>query len=382
MKNKNILKFLIFYLIVFIAISMPYSYIQTFLEHVGYDVVERGIILSGAAIVTIVTQFGIGYICDKYKTDKKPFNVTLIILVISALIMYQITHKNFFMHLIFASLVGGLSGAVMSVQDAWTLEVDKSCKENYGTIRAFGAIGWMIGTPIGAFLIEKYGYTAIGPVFAALSILSVLYTIILEDAQKQETTEQIKLSDLKQLFKSKRYIVVVTIFFFIFIISSANLYTVIDKLLALNARETVVGMRGSIQAFVELPLFFAGAYLLKRFGDRKLLIFGTIMYIIRFIGYAVVQTPELILLVTCMQCVTFPIIMITSKTLVDSATPENLKTSGQTIASSIYSGIPALITPLISGFLIQRTSIDFTLLFYGIIGLIPLGLGLMLNKIK
>ena len=41
---------------------MPYSYIQTFLEHVGYDVVERGIILSGAAIVTIVTQFGIGYI--------------------------------------------------------------------------------------------------------------------------------------------------------------------------------------------------------------------------------------------------------------------------------------------------------------------------------
>ena len=128
----------------------------------------------------------------------------------------------------------------MSVQDAWTLEVDKSCKENYGTIRAFGAIGWMIGTPIGAFLIEKYGYTAIGPVFAALSILSVLYTIILEDAQKQETTEQIKLSDLKQLFKSKRYIVVVTIFFFIFIISSANLYTVIDKLLALNARETVV----------------------------------------------------------------------------------------------------------------------------------------------
>ena len=83
-----------------------------------------------------------------------------------------------------------------------------------------------------------------------------------------------------------------------------------------------------------------------------------------------------------MQCVTFPIIMITSKTLVDSATPENLKTSGQTIASSIYSGIPALITPLISGFLIQRTSIDFTLLFYGLIGLIPLGLGLMLNKIK
>ena len=160
MKNKNILKFLIFYLIVFIAISMPYSYIQTFLEHVGYDVFERGIILSGAAIVTIVTQFGIGYICDKYKTDKKPFNVTLIILVISALIMYQITHKNFFRHLIFASLVGGLSGAVMSVQDAWTLEVDKSCKENYGTIRAFGAIGWMIGTPIGAFIIKKYGYTA------------------------------------------------------------------------------------------------------------------------------------------------------------------------------------------------------------------------------
>ena len=68
-QKKNVAMLCLFYFLSYVAFVLPYGYMQTFLEYVGYDVVERGIILSGTAVVAIITQFFIGYLCDKYKTD-------------------------------------------------------------------------------------------------------------------------------------------------------------------------------------------------------------------------------------------------------------------------------------------------------------------------
>lgn len=380
-QRANVIRLCIFYFISYVAFVIPYGYMQTFLEYVGYDVVERGIILSGTAVVAIVTQFFAGYLCDKYHTDKKFFNLSLIIFVLSALIMYQVSERSFFLHLIFISLVGGLFRTTLAIQDAWTLETSETCRNNFGPIRAFGAIGWMIGSPIGAMVVEHWGYSALGYVFAGLSIISILFTMSMQDAVKVEHSAGIHLQDLKELLVSRKYIVVVVIFLFINIIATADVYTTVDKMMALGAKESIIGARWSIQAFTELPLFFAGTWLLKKFGDYKLMMFGTFMYILRFIGYALVRSPEMMIVVTLMQCVTYPLIMITSKTLVDDTTPVHLRSSGQTIASAFYVGVSLLITPVIAGAMINGLGVDWTLFMIGISGLIPLGLGILYKRL-
>ena len=354
---------------------------ETFLEYVGYDVVERGIILSGTAVVAIITQFFIGYLCDKYKTDKKFFNLCLIVFVLSTLVMYQVTQRNFFLHLIFISLVGGMFRTTLAVQDTWTLETSETCRNNFGPIRAFGAIGWMIGSPIGALVVEHYGYPALGYVFAGLAVLNIVLTMFMQDAVKVEKSGGIHATDLKELLLDKKYVVVVLIFLFINVIATADIYTTVDKMMALGAKEGMVGARWSIQAFTELPLFFAGTWLLKKFGDYKLMMFGTFMYIIRFLGYAVVQSPEMMIVVTLMQCITYPLIMITSKTLVDDTTPIHLRSSGQTIASAFYVGLSLLITPVIAGAMVSSLGADLTLALIGLSGFVPLGLGILYKRL-
>jgi MFS family permease len=128
-------------------------------------------------------------------------------------------------------------------------------------------------------------------------------------------------------------------------------------------------------------LFFAGGWLLKKFGDYKLMIFGTVMYVLRFILYSFVQTPELMIAVSLMQGITFPLIMITSKTLVDNATPVELRASGQTIASSIYGGVSLLIAPSLAGVIASVVGLDLTLAIFGLSGLLVLVLGSMYKKI-
>lgn len=369
------------YFVSFISFALPYGYMQTFLVYVGYDVVERGIILSGCAVVAILVQFFAGYLCDKYKTDKVFYNLIVILFVISTYVMYRVTEMNFFLHLIFISLVGGLFRTVMAVQDAWCLETDDDCKNNYGPIRAFGAVGWMIGSPLGAWVIEQYGYPSLGLVFAVLSIFNVAITFFMQDAIKQEKKEGIHFSDLKKLVADKRYVIIVLIFLIINIIATADTYTMVDKMLVLGADEGMIGARWSIQAFTELPLFFAGGYLLKKFGDYRLMMFGTIMYIIRFLLYAVVQSPEMLIVVSLLQCVTYPLIMITSKTLVDDTTPPELRASGQTIASAFYVGVSLLIAPVLSGILADAFGLDLTLAIFGLSGVLAIALGSVYKKI-
>ena len=103
--RRNVVLLCGFYFLSYLAFVLPYGYMQTFLESVGYDVVERGVILSGTAVVAIVTQLFAGYLCDKYHSDKRFFNLSLIIFVLAALVMYQVSEKSFYLHLIFMSLV-------------------------------------------------------------------------------------------------------------------------------------------------------------------------------------------------------------------------------------------------------------------------------------
>ena len=87
------------------------------------------------------------------------------------------------------------------------------------------------------------------------------------------------------------------------------------------------------------------------------------------------------IVVALMQGITFPLIMITSKTLVDSATPVELKASGQTIASSMYSGISLLVAPTLAGTIASFVGLDITLAIFGLSGLLVLVLGAMYKKI-
>ena len=377
----NIIMLCVLYFMSFLSYALPYGYMQTFLAYVGYDVLERGMILSGCALVAIVLQFFVGYLCDKFKTDKWFYNILIALFALSSYIMYAISEKNFFVHLIFISLLGGLERSCEAVQDAWCLETDEDCKDNYGAIRAFGAIGWMIGSPIAAWIIETKGYPSIGLVFALLCVVNIVITFFMKDATKVEKKEgKISFADIKKLLMNRRFILVTAMFLIVNIIAMADSYTVVDKMLALHASESTIGARWSIQAFMELPLFFAGAWLLKKFDDYKLMVFGTIMYVLRFVLYALVQTPEWMIVVSLLQGITFPLIMITSKTLVDNATPIELRASGQTIASSIYIGVSMLIAPTLAGVLASMVGLDLTLAIFGLSGLLVLVLGKFYKK--
>ncbi len=379
--KKNEIYLAISFLFTYIAMALPIGYIQTYLAFLGYDATERGWMFAAGAITTMIFQFIAGYCCDVLKSDKKIFNVTMLLIIIATYITFNYTEKIFFFHLLFVAVVIGLNRTVFVVQDTWCIETQESTKRNFGPIRSLGSIGWMIGNTLGAYLIVNIGYHSIGLVFCILGVINVLFTMVMQDAQKVADNDQrITLNSLKALFKNRKYTLIVFIFLVINIIAAADIYTVVDKMIAIGADEVLIGQRQTFQAFSELPLFFLGTVLIKKFGDYKLMLFGTIMFIVKFIAYSYVDTPQLMILVALLQGLTYPLTMITSKTMVDANTPSMMRSSGQAVASAVYVGGSLLITPILSSLLSSTIGIDNTLRFFAASGFIAVYLAYWYQK--
>lgn len=155
------LQFMAIFFVAYIAYAVSYTQMLPFLSDVGYSSSEKGLILSGAAVISIIGQFLFGYLCDKYKTVKKMFYLTTILFILIVTWAYSVTEIAFFFHLITLSLMGGFFRIVVGLLDSWTIERDPLLQKNFGIIRAFGSIGWIIGAPFTVYALNQGGYGSI-----------------------------------------------------------------------------------------------------------------------------------------------------------------------------------------------------------------------------
>jgi len=376
------IQFMAIFFVAYIAYAVSYTQMLPFLSDIGYSSSEKGLILSGAAVISIIGQFLFGYLCDKYKTVKKMFYIATIGFIAIVTWAYSVTEIAFFFHLITLSLMGGFFRIVVGLLDSWTIERDPLLQKNFGIIRAFGSIGWIIGAPYTVWALSQGGYGSIGLNVGILSILTLLIGITMGDAQKVSHQAPIKMTDIKQLLKKKQYIILLIILTLINIVLYADAYTIVNKILALGGTATDISNKWVLQAFMELPLFFLGSLLYKRFSAKTLLMVGIFMFMVRFLLSALATSAAQLVLISATQLVTFPFILLSSKLLIDAESPAHLKSTGQLLGLAMYSGLSALISPLMSGFLVDWIGTDSTLIFFGLLCLVPLGLSLWYRKMK
>lgn len=352
---------------VFFAISMVNTQMIPFLSKLGYSVLERGWILAGNAIVSIIGQFLFGYLCDRYQKIRRFFLIAYLLLMASSFGMFLFQQRVFYYHLFTVSLMGGMVKVLMGLDETWMLELDS---EHYGKLRAWGALGLTIGSPIAGFLVSHSTYVSLLISFAGISIVLLYLIKTSRDAQKKG--KGICITDIAGFVKNKRYVLLVTIYLLVYMIGTADQYVVIDKMLDIHASSTQVGIKWALQSFMEVPLFLFSALILKRFQPFTLLWFGTIMYGIKFFCYGFFQEPWGIILTSSLQIVTLPIIMLTSKLLIKEVCEQRVASSAQMFAMAVFIGFSGLITPLITSFLSESIGYDHTLYCVAVFTLVPL----------
>lgn len=381
-KNRLMIQIMVLFFLVFFGAYIPLTQRIPYLASLGYSATEMNLIFSLQAAIGFVYQIVTGYLADKLKTIKKLFYGAQILGTLGVYLMFSFTQKEFYFHLIVIALISSLMSITIGLLDSWALELDPVIKENYGAVRGMGTIGWIIGGYIVTEVLKRYGFNALGLTYTLISILLMLLSIQLRDVVKAQHAAPITIKDMKLLLLNQRYMLVVSILFFAFMVSNSDGLIVVMKMEALQASETEKYLRFALQAVVELPVMFLGGYLMKKYKLVQMLGFALLMYVLRFVAYAFAPSPFLMILASLLQMLTFPFLMITSKALIFNESPEHLRSTGQMMALSIYMGIGATITPLITAALIEFGGIDFTLLVIASSLIIPLVLIYRYTKLQ
>ena len=375
--NKKLISFFAIYLIHFFALALSYALLLTFLTSLGYSATERSLFFVADALFGMVMQVVLGYLCDKYRKVKPFLYGCYAVYVVAAFFLYRTTGKIFFIHLLLVMLIGSLQRITIGLLDSFTMEQDPDYKENFGTIRMWGSIGWAIGSPLAAVLVTRFGYPVLGVSFFISVIVLVIILMFIDDVYVKNNRVPITSADIRKLFENKNYVMVVIILFVLFSVDLMQSYTVVDKIMALNGNEQNVGNYFALCAIVELPLFFIGGKLVKKYGVIKLTAFAAGMFVIRYCIYGFATTVGQIFIGGLLQAFTFPIITVTGKLLVDQQTPDNMKVSGQQVALAVYSGGSALIAPFVCGLVTDMFGVNAAMFFTAFEALIGFGLCLL-----
>lgn len=369
MKGK-VTRFSAIIAILFAAHSMIFTQIVPYLTDIGYNSLQRGLILAFYAIVGIFLQVLVGTLCDRFGVLKR-FLVIVLCLAAAATVGTFAFHKlDFTYHFVMIGLMGGMIRVSDALMELWIME-SPDLYPHFGFIRSFGSLGWAIAALFSGYVVVYAGYVWLSYVSIVLTLAGLFLMIKAQDATIVKSEVAVSFKDSISLFKIKDFQKLTLIFFITYFVYSADNIVVSELILNLGGNAESIGIKWFVQALSELPMLFLVGRLLIRYQSKKLTLFSFAFMAIRFIIYGLAPNVASIILSASLQMLTFPIFLLTQRDLVYKVVPSHLRASSQMIANSFTNGLAAIVTPIVCGALIEVFDVRGILVMLGCLMCVP-----------
>lgn len=370
--------FLLFFWSWFIY-AMISSQIIPYMTHLGMSEGTRSWVFTTSALIGIISQFIFGYLSDKNQRIKIYFQLTVVLMIISSALGFASIQTPLTFYFLMIAIFLALFRLSSNLVETWSIQINDELLRNFGLIRIFGSIGWAVGSLAVANIIETQGYQALPKVIVLVGIIIGILTINISDSQKVANASTLKISHIRLLFSNVQFTLSIIIFFILFLVFNMETITVIDKMLELNSTNHQIGLLWSFQAIVEIPLMVFGFKFIQRYSAKKILMIAAIAYGIRYMLYGLALSGNQIILISGLQFISYPFLLLTQKIIVNLTTPLHLRASGHMVMTGITSNIPIVVVPLISTFLHQYMSYSIILFIAGVLCIIAAMMSLSLN---
>ncbi len=157
-----------FYFTYFMGPGAAVMFLPIWLSEKGITTEQIGIINAVPVFVILALNLIVGRVADRAKDWRQ-------VIIIGALIAGIVPIGLFFVNefwgiLLFWTLAGLPGGAVGPVLDAATMRMTRRNGSDFGTIRAWGTVGYMLFNGLTGFLVVWYGSDIFVPLFVGLAV--------------------------------------------------------------------------------------------------------------------------------------------------------------------------------------------------------------------
>ena len=357
-----------FYFLYFAALSALMPFFVLFYQRLGFSGAQIGLLTGVPPLITLVAApFWTG-VADAKRWHKLVMGVGITVAVLSAFLLPSFTSFAVIFTLIIVFNI--FLSPVASLADSATMNMLGDERAMYGRIRLGGTIGWGLFAPIAGAMVQNYGLKLAFWSYSAIMLINFFVSQRFVHGSHEEGTS--KPSGIRVLLTNRRWIN----FLFIAFLGGLGTFAVnaylFPYMAELGANETTMGFALTISTLTEMPIFFFGDRLVRKFTTYGLLLLALVMVAIRSLLLSVVSTPLMVLALQAFGGTIFPAMWLAGVSYADENAPAGLKSSAQGLFGAMCFGVGSAAGGFIGGLLLESIGGRGMFLVFGSIILVGL----------
>ncbi len=367
-----------FYFLYYAALSYFAPFIVLFYQQSQFNGPQIALLAGIPPLVTLFAGPFWTNVADAKRRHRQVMSLGILMAVLSVLLLQHMS--IFALALITVIVLYFFFSPVASLSDSATISMLGADKAMYGRIRIGGTIGWGVFALVAGTMINRYGLKLAfwGFAFFMLINLFVAQKLTYDDTTGHESRMG---GGVRFFLTSRRWQLFLAASFLGGLGASSVASFLAPYMTGLGANETQVGIGIMIATLTELPIFFFGNRLLRRFASQKLLSFSLLMMAVRSICYALVQTTTGVFVVQAFGGMIFPAMWLAGVAYADEHAPAGLKSTAQGLFGAMSFGFGAAVGGFLGGLLLESVGGRGMYLVFGFIMLGGLGVIELLKRI-
>lgn len=324
--------------------------ISVYLAGVGCSATEISLITSAAPLFAMVSQPVCGMIADKLKSPKLVGIICMVLCGLSGL-LFAYSH-----HFVFLFLFNGLAQGFLNGTTALSDRLATGSPYPFGTIRVWGSVLYAIACQVAGLVYDYISPMANYYIFLIAVIFTIIGIINMHDVKPHTKHEHDSFTFqdmLKSLLKNKAFVIFVVIYILFQGPTSANGVYMPLLIKELGGTTAMVGTTLFLSTMFELPAVLFSDKIMKKISYKNLMIFASILSIVRFGWYATCPPPSMIMMMFFFQGLTSIIFILVAVRIIIDIVDERYVNSAYGISSMLAKGFSAFLFQILSGNIID-----------------------------
>jgi len=355
-----------FNVLYFAALSTVLPFFVLFYQQLGFSGAQIGLLTGEPPLVSLVASPFWTSLADTKRWHKPVMGLGIAMAAI-CIFLFQ-TFNSFAMIFGLILMYNLFLSPVTALADSATINMLGDERAMYGRIRLGGTLGWGLFAPVAGALVQNYGLRA---GFLSFSIIMLINLFVSQKFVHRSHEEETPSSGSVRTFLTNRRWIRFLFLVLLGSIGSLSVSTFLFPYMAeMGARETTMGFALTISTLTELPIFFFGDRLVKRFGSYGLLLMALVLIGIRSFFYAAARTPGTVLILQAFSGTLFPAMWLAGVTYADENAPAGLKSSAQGLFTAVAFSVGGAVGGFLGALLLESIGGHGMYLVFGTIILV------------
>jgi MFS transporter, PPP family, 3-phenylpropionic acid transporter len=340
------------------AIAAFVPYFGVYCLSIGLSVSETGILVALSPLCSCVATPFWTALCDRgYRKQ-----VLVGCIAVSTLLRCAtpLVAHSFVPLAAFVTLCEIINAPIMAIIDSSTFALLHSTEgtsggiSRYGSVRAYGALGWGLAAPIAGAVIDATGKIESAYYLFGVGMVPSLILACVLPLERRVAGGAAVSAAFTALFKAD-----VALFFSAAFVSGFVGGGVVGMFLfpflrSLGAPNVLLGLSLTVTCASEIPMFFIAGAVLRMCGYFPVMILCFSAFVLRVLCYSLLTNPWWTLPVETLHGFSYALNWAASTKFVFELMPAELSTSGQGLLSAVQWGLGTAVGSAVAGAIVQR----------------------------